>query len=149
MMRMRVFSFGAAALSQVGTARAPSAPTVAALARVRKLRRFMGQPAQPERRWFGFIFDFWQSGWFQGLLVRRELPEPAVNPTEDRPFGAARRLKDSLRVRLTKSSIACMGAASSFRKASLPRPGYCNLRRGRHHLERQRGSGMKSPLDRL
>src|ERR1035441_3354462 len=103
-MRMRVFPFGSAALSQVGTARAPSAPKVAVLARVRKLRRFIGQPAQREMRWFGFIFAFWQSGWFQGLFVRRELPEPTANPAENRLSGAARRSEELLRVRLTTSS---------------------------------------------
>src|ERR1019366_5764667 len=105
-MRMRVFPFGSAALSQVGTARAPSAPKVAVPARVRKLRRFIGQPAQPEMRWFGFIFAFWKSGWFQGLFVRWEFSEPAANATEARPFGAARWSEDSLRIRLTTSSIA-------------------------------------------
>src|ERR1035437_10316254 len=111
---MRVFSLGSAALSQAGAASAPRAPTVAVLARVRKLRRFMGHPAQPEVMWFSFIDAFGYSVWSQELIAAWETPGAAANLAQDRLPGAARWSEVWLLLRLTAASILHGNAASSL-----------------------------------
>src|ERR1039457_2791596 len=124
---MRVFSLGSAALSQAGAASTPKAPTVAVLARVRKLRRFMGQPAQPEVTWFSFIDAFGYSVWLQELLAAWETPGAAANLAQDRLHGAARRSEVWLLLRLTAASILHGNAASSLgiRRGPPPLFVYC------------------------
>src|ERR1017187_2949249 len=111
---MRVFSLGSAASSQAGAARTLRAPRVAVLVRVRKLRRFMGQPAQPEVTWFSFIDAFGYSVCLQELLAAWETPGAAANLAQDRIPGVARWSEVWLLLRLTAARILHDQARSSL-----------------------------------